>query len=144
MKHRNLFAVSARPLPDTTRGVHVFTDQLPTGMSDDQLSFSATHYAGTQKMPRIDADRLRAINPSFVILHYRLGLGLGYRAPESACQPTGEWLAIIEGNDWVREYPNSVEENWFYRYPEGSANRVYNCDWGWYLMNLEDSSWRNY
>jgi len=139
-----LSVVSARRFPDTTRGVHIFSDQLSTGMSDDQWSFSATHYAGTQKMLRIDADRLRAMNPSFVILHYRLGLGLGYRAPESRCQPTGDWLAVIEGNDWVREYPNSVEENWFYRYPEGSANRVYNCDWGWYLMNLDDSGWRSY
>lgn len=144
MDLHNLSAVSARRFPDTTRGVHVFTDQLPTGMSDDQWRFSATHYAGTQKMLRIDADRLHVINPSFVILHYRLGLGLGYRAPESRCQPTGDWLAVIEGNDWVREYPNSVEENWFYRYPEGSTNRVYNCDWGWYLMNLDDSGWRSY
>lgn len=139
-----LSVVSARRFPDTTRGVHIFSDQLSAGMSDGQCSFSATHYAGAQKMLRIDADRLRAMNPSFVILHYRLGLGLGYRAPESRCQPTGDWLAVIEGNDWVREYPKSVEENWFYRYPEGSANRVYNCDWGWYLMNLDDSGWRSY
>jgi len=140
---RNLSG-SVRPFPDTTRGVHVFSDQLASGMSDEQWRFSATHYAGTQKMLRADADRLRAISLGFIVLHYRLGLGLGYREPASGCQPTGEWLAIIEGNDWVREYPNTVQESWFYHYPEGGTSRVYNCDWGWYLMNLDDSSWRSY
>jgi hypothetical protein len=133
-----------RQFPDTTRGIHVFTDQLSTSMSDAQWQFAATHYAGTQKMLRSDADRLRALNSMFLILHYRLGLGLGYRAPGSACQPVGDWLGIIEGNDWVREYPESTQDSWFYHYPEGSENRVYNCDWGWYLMNLDDDSWRNY
>ncbi len=95
-------------------------------------------------MLRVDANRLRAINAGFVILHYRLGLGLGYRAAGSGCQPVGDWLGIVEGNDWVREYPETTQESWFYHYPEESANRVYNCDWGWYLMNLEDDSWRSY
>jgi hypothetical protein len=140
----NLSAASVRPFPDTSRGVHVFSDQLPTGMSDEQMRFSATRYAGTQKMLRADADRLHAISPNFVVLHYRLGLGLGYRVAGSGCEPTGDWLAIIEGNDWVHEYPGTVQEIWFYHYPEESANRVYNCDWGWYLMNLDDSSWRSY
>jgi len=95
-------------------------------------------------MLRMDADRLRAINPGFLILHYRLGLGLGYRGIQGGCQPTGDWLGVIEGNDWVREYPDNVQENWFYHYPEGSHERVLNCDWGWYLMNLDDSDWREY
>jgi len=133
-----------RPFPDTTRGIHVFSDQLVSGMSDEQWRFSATHYAGTQKMLRADADRLRAINPGFIILHYRLGLGLGDREPGAGCQPTGNWLAIIEGNDWVREYPDTVQESWFYHYPEESTSRVFNCDWGWYLMNLDDNGWRSY
>ena len=141
---RNLFAVSVHPFPDAARGVHVFSDQLPSGMSEEQWEFSATHYVGTQKMLRADADRLRAISPGFIVLHYRLGLGLGYRVSGSGCQPTGDWLAIIEGNDWVREYPDTVQESWFYHYPEGGTSLVYNCDWGWYLMNLEDSSWRSY
>ena len=137
-------AVSIHRFPDTTRGIHVFTDQLSTSMSAAQLRFAATHYAGTQKMLRVDADRLRAVNPSFLILHYRLGLGLGYRVAGSGCQPVGDWLSVIEGNDWVREYPDTVQEGWFYHYLEGSTTRVYNCDWGWYLMNLEDDAWRGY
>ncbi len=135
-----------RPWPDTARGVHVFNDQLNSRMSDAQVRFAATHYAGCQKMERAQADRLRAVNPGFVILHYRLGDGLGYRAAEGDCQPTGEWLAIIEGDNWVQEWPGDgvVRESWFYHWPEPSTTRVFLCDWGWYLMNLDDSGFRSY
>jgi hypothetical protein len=135
---------TVRPFPDTARGIHIFSDQLPTGMSEEQVRFSATHYAGTQKMTRADADLLHAINPSFIILHYRLGLGLGYREPRGTCQPIGDYLMIIERNSWVQEYPATVQDGWFYHYPERSTSRVYNCDWGWYLMNLDDSGWRSF
>jgi hypothetical protein len=133
-----------RPWPDSGRGVHVFNDQLSHDMSDALWRFSATHYAGTQKMSRSAADRLRALNPNFLILHYRLGHALGYRAIENNCQPTGEWLLIIEGNDWVQEWPGdaAVRENWFYHWPQASATRVLNCDWGWYLAEVNDSGWR--
>jgi hypothetical protein len=49
-------------------------------------------------MTRTDAHRLRAVNPDFMILHYRLGLGLGHRAAEGDCQPTGDWLQILDGS----------------------------------------------
>ncbi|HOU12916.1 MAG TPA: putative glycoside hydrolase [Anaerolineae bacterium] len=138
-------ASTIRPFPDTTNGIHVFNDQL-ANMSEEQFQFAATHYAGTQKMTRDDADHLRTYNPNFVILHYRLGLGLGYRGIENGCEPTGDWLAIIEGNDWVQEWPGdaNVVEEWFYHWPEASTTHVLNCDWGWYLMNLDNAAWRAY
>ena len=135
-----------RPWPDTWRGIGVFNDQLSSVMSDELWQFSATHYAGTQKMTRSTADRLRSINPNFVILHYRLGHGLGYRAIENGCQPSGDWLLIIEGDEWAQEWPGDaqVQEDWFYHWPEGSSTRVLNCDWGWYLMELNDSGWQDH
>lgn len=135
-----------RPWPDTSRGVHVFNDQLPSRMSDALVRFSATHYAGTQKMERTQADRLRAVNPSFLILHYRLGMGLGYRAADASCQPTGDWLAVIEGDDWVQEWPGdaTVQESWLAHHPESGGPRVYNCDWGWFLTRLDDPGWRSW
>ncbi len=136
-----------RPMPDTTNGIHVFNDQLASSMSEEQFQFAATHYAGTQKMTRADADHLRTYNPNFVILHYRLGMGLGYQGiTEGTCNPSGEWLQIIEGNDWVQEWPGdgNVAESWFYHWPTTSTTRVLNCDWGWYLMNLDDSAWRTF
>ena len=133
-----------RPWPDTTSGIHVFNDQLSNSMSAAQRQFAAAHYAGTQKMTRSDADLLRQINPNFLILHYRLGLGLGYRAIQSGCQPTGDWLRIIEGDDWVVEWPAAVQETWLYHWPEAGADRLLNCDWGWYTAELNDPGWRAY
>jgi hypothetical protein len=141
-------ASAVRPLPDTWEGIHVFNDQLYLYNNPAWIEFSATHYDGTQKMTRPDADALRALNPDFIILNYRLGMGLGYQGVDNweACNFTGEWLAVIEGNDWVTEWPDeaNVQENWFYHWPEDSADRVINCDWGWYLMNPADSGWRDY
>ena len=135
-----------RAWPDTTTGIHVFNDQLPAGMSDDLVRFCATHYAGTQKMTRGEADRLRAFNPEFLILHYRLGLGLGYREIAGDCQPDGEWLRVIEGDDWVQEWPGdaNVPEAWLFHWPPVGGPRVLNCDWGWYLAELDDPGWRAY
>ncbi len=129
-----------RPLPDTSYGVHVFVDGLPHGMSPEQNQFAATHYAGTQKMTRADADLLRAVNPGFLILHYRLGMGLGYRSITSNCNPAGGWFNIIDGN-WVQEWPGdtNVQEPWFFHW---NNQRVLQCNWGWYLMDLDNPSWR--
>jgi hypothetical protein len=135
-----------RPWPDTSAGIHVFNDQLADYVNDAQFRFAATHYAGAQKMTRSAADRLRAINPNFLILHYRLGHALGYREVENDCQPTGEWLRIIEGDQWVQEWPGdaNVRENWFYHWPEAGTTRVLYCLNGWYLAELNDSAWRTW
>ena len=134
-----------RPWPATSEGIHVFNDQLTEEMSDQQVTFCARHYAGTQKMIRSEADRLRAVNPDLLILHYRLGHALGYRSIQGACQPSGEWLGIIVGDDWVQEWPgdDQVQEAWFYHWPEGSQQRLLNCDWGWYLMEIDNAAWRS-
>jgi hypothetical protein len=131
-----------RPLPDTTNGIHVFNDQLSGQLTPEQITFCATHYAGTQKMTRASADSLRAVNPGFIILHYRLGLGLGFRSTGEGCAPTGGFLHIINTN-WVQEWPGDdiVQNSWFYLY---GGQRVLNCTYGWYVMNLEDTSWREW
>lgn len=135
-----------RAWPGTRRGVRVFNDQLTAGMNAALIRFSATRYAGTQKMTRVEADRLRAVNPGFLILHYRLGAGLGYRAAGENCQPAGDYLQVIEGDNWVQEWPGAaqVQENWFFHWPETGGVRVFNCDWGWYLMELNQASFRQY
>jgi hypothetical protein len=138
-------AVTVRPLPNSLASIQIFNDQLDSSsMSEAQFQFAATHYAGTQKMTRSDADHLRQYNPDFVILHYRLGLGLGYRGIQGSCSPSGDLLQVIEGDQWVQEWPASVQESWFYHWPEASTTRVLNCDWGWYLTDLDSSTWRTY
>lgn len=136
---------SPRSVPDTTNGIHIWNDQLiARAMTEQQMKFAATHYDGTQKILRSYADKFRSYNPNFLILHYRLGQALGYRIPQGNCQPTGEIISVIEGNQWVPEYPGDqvVKDNWFYRY--AGSNRVFFCDWGSYLMDTDDAGWRSY
>ena len=132
----------ARPWPDTTDGVYVFKDQLPASMTYAQYQFAATHYAGCQKMVRSAADLLRVFNPDFLILHRRPGTGLGYRIPDELGQPTGDWVKVIEGNNWTWEWPQDPRDEWFYAY--GGADRVYQNQWGWYLCDLDNLWWRGY
>ena len=133
-----------RPWPDTTRGVHVFNDQLTPWMTDAQAAFAATHYAGSQKLTRSLADRLRGHNPAFLVLHYRLGAGLGYRPTSGGCSPSDDWIRIVDGDAWVPEWPGDdvVAASWFFPYA-GQA-RVLMCAWGWYLMDLDDPGYRSW
>jgi hypothetical protein len=135
-------ARDALPWPDTSRGVHVFNDQLPGGLPGALLRFAARHYDGTQKMLREDARRLRRVNRRFLILHYRLGEGLGYRTVSGSCEPRGDYIQVVEGNRWVREWPSDPDPDWFY--PYGGSRRVLLCDWGWYLTELDSREWRRY
>ncbi|HEX4947057.1 MAG TPA: putative glycoside hydrolase [Blastocatellia bacterium] len=132
-------------MPSTTNGIHIWNDQLlARAMTEQQMKFAATHYDGTQKILRSYADKFRSYNPNFLILHYRLGQALGYRVPQGNCQPTGEVIHVMEGNQWVPEYPGDavVKDNWFYHY--AGSNRVFFCDWGSYLMETDDAGWRSY
>ncbi len=136
-------AGGVRPFPDTSDGIYVFNDQLAGwSMTEEQYQFAATHYAGTQKMTLTDVRHLRQTNPDFIVLHYRLGLGLGYQAADGACQPSGEWLTFIDGDEWVQEWPGDevVPASWLF--PWAGQSRVFNCDWGWFVMELNDPGWR--
>jgi hypothetical protein len=102
-------SASAQPadhFPDTTEGIHVFNDQVDVHhLSDAQVQFAAGHYDGAQKLTLAGTRRLRAFNPDFTVLHYRLGLGLGYRVADENCHPGGEYIAYIDGDNWVQEWP---------------------------------------
>jgi hypothetical protein len=135
---------AGRSFPETTNGIFVLNDQLATAsMSEAQFQFAATHYVGTQKVLRDDARRLRQYNPNFLVLHYRLGQALGHSEPNGACQPTTNYLSIIDGNQWVQEWPGdaAVQENWFYHY---NSSRVFSCAYGHYVMDLNDAGWREW
>src|SRR6476646_5190263 len=61
--------------PPTTNGIHIFEDQLPTGLSNAMVQFVASHIDGTQKELLNQTQQSRAINPNFTVLHYQLGTG---------------------------------------------------------------------
>lgn len=134
----------ARTFPPTTGGVVVFSDQLdPASMTEALFKFAATHYAGSQKLLPEDARHLRRYNAGFIVLHYRLGQGLGYKSPVANCLATGSYLQIIDGT-WVQEWPGerNVKAEWFF--PWSGKPRVYNCNFGWYLVELNDAAWRQW
>ncbi len=107
-----------------------------------EFQFAAAHYAGTQKVRRDDAIHLRQYNPDFLVLHYRLGQALGHSAPNASCQPTTDYLQIIDG-DWTQEWPgdSTAQENWFFHY---NNSRVFHCSDGHYIMELNDPGWREW
>src|SRR4051812_49422370 len=79
-----------RVFPDTSSRIGVLTDQLPGGMTDAQIRFAATHYVGSQKLTLNLSRPLRAINPDFIVLHYRLAMW----------QSAPRVNYIVDGNRW--------------------------------------------
>jgi hypothetical protein len=121
-------ALALRPIPNTTGAVHVWDDQLPDSMSDAQIRFVARHVDGTQKVSLQSARRLRAVNPGFLVLYYRLGIGDGP-------------VPFRLGNRWGSDYGSVTHhESWFWH---ARGRRVVNTQSDWYVMN-PDSGWRRY
>jgi len=116
-----------REFPDTQNGIYVFVDQLPSAhvATDAQYQFAATHYVGTQKMLLSDVRQLRQYNPDFIVINYRLGLGLGNHHH------------IVIGDDWVDEYEHAesegLQEDWFVHTQGGEQIRhIYS---NWFVMD---------
>ena len=121
-------ASALRPIPDTSGAVHVWQDQLPDSMTAAQLRFVAKHVDGTQKIGLATARAIRAINPGFLVLHYRLGIGDGP-------------VPFRIGDRWASDYGSVTHhETWFWHM---DGRRVLNTQSDWYVMN-PDSGWRSY
>jgi Hypothetical glycosyl hydrolase family 15 len=131
-----LFAVLAaaadaklRPIPDTSDRIRVWNDQYSLPLSDAQVRFLARNNAGTQKIPPAEADRFRRVNPGFLVLHYRLGIGSG-PVPFLIC---GQWRSDYAANVASRD-------DWFF---ELGGRRTRHVQFDWWVMN-PDSGWRRY
>ncbi len=121
-------ALARRQIPDTSSAVHVWDDELPDSMTDPQVRFVATHVDGTQKVSLQTARRLRAVNPGFLVLYYRLGIGDGP-------------VPLRLGNQWASDYGSVTHHgSWFWHQ---GGRRVLNTQSDWYVMN-PDSGWRAY
>jgi len=130
----------ARTFPDTSDGVHVFVDQLPGGLSTAQKQFAASHYAGTQKQTSGLIDAIRAYNPDFIMIQYRLAV----RESDAAFIHRDTWT-----NDWAVV---DAHEDWFVH--DNQGNRVYQLYAGWleeYCMDIsgringnQGNGWKEY
>jgi hypothetical protein len=134
-----------RGVPDTTDRILVFNDQIGmSGLSDAVVRFIADHYVGTQKLTRQESRRIRAFNPDFLVLHYRLGQALGHSMADDQCRPDGRtFVEIVRGDAWTREWPgdSDVRDEWFFRQ---DGRRVFNCSSGHFLADLDSTDWRSW
>lgn len=70
---------AARRWPALEAGVPVFPDQVcHPGNAEIARFITAAPYLGTQKVTSDVARTLRTQNDKYLILHYRLGIGIGY------------------------------------------------------------------
>ncbi|MDQ6821495.1 MAG: putative glycoside hydrolase [Actinomycetota bacterium] len=121
-------ARAQRPVPNTSGAIHVWEDQLPDSMSTAQVRFIARHIDGTQKVSLLTARRLRASNPRFLVLHYRLGIGDGP-------------VPFRIGARWASDFATVTKhQSWFWHQ---GGRRVLQTQYDWYLMN-PDSGWSAY
>jgi hypothetical protein len=121
----------ARVFPDVFARVGVLTDQLPNAMTDAQARFAATHFVGSQKLTADISSRLRAVNPDFLVLHYRLAMW----------QSMADY--ILDGHTWSNDLPEvDRHEDWFWHNPDG--RRVASDQDGKLLMNIANPGFREY
>jgi len=105
--HAGKLSSASRAFPSTWSTTRVFADcvQLNDSLKTAaQIRFVATHFVGTQKLLLPMIQRLRAVNPNFIVLHYHL-----------ATWQSGKHVPyIIDGRHWGNDY-NYVDhhENWF-------------------------------
>jgi hypothetical protein len=88
--------------PSTTNGIHIFEDQLPTGMSSAMVQFLATHTDGTQKELLSTINQFRAINPNYTLLHYQLGTGNSAYDYIINDQWSSDFSYVNQQESWVR------------------------------------------
>jgi hypothetical protein len=113
---------AARPFPDTSERIMVYADQFPNQLTDAQLNFIATHYAGGQKQTRSWVQRVRRINPRFLMLHYQLAVGTGP-------------ATIVIGDQWTSDFALvNKHEDWFLH--DSAGHRLLEKQWGWNVMEI--------
>ena len=131
--------VFARAFPETrSTAVSVFADQLPMqNMTEAQIRFAAENYAGTQKLYTKQVDKLRAYNPDFLLLHYRLAEAAG---PAAGIAHDSLEDNVVDGNAFSdEEWENNLEnKDWFIKNDAGVKLR--NTSWNWYPFDLARSA----
>ena len=99
-------------------------------LSSQLVQFIASHFVGTQKLQPGENARYVGDNPNWVLLDYRLATTAG---PVDFIN-NGQW-----GSDW--SYVNA-QESWFLHNADGQ--RLYNSQWDWYQMDINNPDWRQY
>jgi hypothetical protein len=135
----------------TTSSIGVLEDQLALLTPAPEVTFAATHCAGTQKQTS-DLNQLYLnINPNWYLLHYQLGTGNSVfqyiinnswtqdfdpAAPYFVNNPPAGPGGVTSHEDWFEHSDGSLD-------PSTLGNRLVNA-YGLYLANIDSPGWRNY
>lgn len=126
-------AGSGRVFPDTSTRIAVFADQLPNGMTAAQRQFAVDHYDGTQKLTLAQSTPLRALDPSFLVLHYHLAMWQSAVGVDF----------IVDGSNWGNDFATvDMHDDWFWHEPTGM--RVASTIDGKWLMNVGSAGFGDY
>src|SRR5262245_23995258 len=87
-------------LPATTGAIHLFSDQLPNGLSNKLVAFIASHFDGTQKMVASENARYAADNPNWVLLNYRLATTSGPVSYIHNGTWSSDWSTVNANESW--------------------------------------------
>lgn len=121
-----------------SKTVSVFADQLPVqNMNDAQIRFVAEHYVGTQKLYKNQIEKIRAYNPDFLMLHYRLAAAAG-EVPAIAHDSDTDGSVnpnIFSSEEWDTNLKN---KDWFLK--TAQDHPLQNTTWNWYAFDLARSS----
>src|SRR3989338_2699613 len=132
------FAFARNFTSKKNKAVSVFADQLPVQeMNDAQIRFVSEHYVGTQKLYKNQIEKIRAYNPNFLMLHYRLAEAAG-EVPAIAHDSEADGSVnanVFSGEEWDK---NLQQKDWFIR--DIAGNRIKNSEWNWYPFDLARSN----
>ncbi|HVS34819.1 MAG TPA: putative glycoside hydrolase [Gemmataceae bacterium] len=126
--------------PDTTNGIHIFEDQLPSGMSNAMVQFLAAHTDGTQKELLSQTNQFRAINPNFTVLHYQLGTSNSPFDYIINDQWASDWNYVNQQESWFAHQTYSGEPQ---SAGDLASGRVGNST-GLDLADIADPAWQQY
>jgi Bacterial Ig-like domain (group 3)/Hypothetical glycosyl hydrolase family 15/Domain of unknown function (DUF4214)/SdrD B-like domain len=126
--------------PSTANGIHVFEDQLPTGLSNAMVQFIANHIDGTQKEQLSQTQQYRAINPDFTVLHYQLGTGNSPYDYIINNQWSSDWTYVNQQESWFAHQTYSGEPQ---SASDLASGRVGNST-GWDQADIANTAWQQY
>jgi hypothetical protein len=117
-------------LPTTQDHIHLFSDQLADGLSNQLVQFIADHFDGVQKLSSSENARYAANNPNWFLLNYRLGTSSG---------PNPYIINDAWGSDWSTVTAN---ESWFMHDPSGE--RLHNDANDFDLNDVTNAAFQQY
>lgn len=130
----------ARPLPAARGRIMVWPDQFDQNLTDAQIRFVATHFVGTQKIVHRLSSRIRALNPGFLVLQYRLATGLS-TVDNLTVRDTWDRDTVEPTDMGHLGDPRRTQEDHYLHDPPGSTTRVRHAD-SYFLADVRSEAWQ--